>query len=238
MKKFFILLFVLSIPLSMMSQTKGTIFEKGTFAQALAKAKQENKKVFVDCYTQWCGPCHFMSVNVFPLDSVGEFMNPKFVCLKMDMEHGEGASLQKKFKIAAYPTFIIFNADGSEIGRFTGMAMGQDLYTKVNMALKGVKDVDKEVEKLKNKDTAKNIVKSETKDTIYDEGKGVAFEQLSFADALLKAQRENKRIFIDCYTSWCHACLQMAKTTFKDTRLGNLMNKQFVNLKINSEILI
>ena len=48
MKKFFILLFVLSIPLSMMSQTKGTIFEKGTFAQALAKAKQENKKVFVD----------------------------------------------------------------------------------------------------------------------------------------------------------------------------------------------
>ncbi len=235
MKKYLTLLILVCIPLSMMSQTKGTAFEKGTFAQALAKAKQENKNVFVDCYTQWCGPCHYMSTDVFPLDSIGNFMNPKFVSIKIDMEHGEGPALQKKFDVKAYPTFIIFNSDGNEVGRFVGAAVGQDFYTKVNMALKGVKDVDKEVEKLKEKETFKVQSQPEEKDTIYDEGKGVAFEQLSFADALAKAQRENKRIFIDCYTSWCHACLQMAKTTFKDTRVGNFMNNQFINLQINTE---
>lgn len=235
MKKYLVLLILVCIPLSMMSQTKGTIFEKGTFAQALAKAKQENKNVFVDCYTLWCGPCHFMSTNVFPTDSIGNFMNPKFVSIKIDMEHGEGPALQKKFDVKAYPTFIIFNGDGNEVGRFTGSAVGQDFYTKVNMVLKGVKDVDKQVEKLKKKETAKVQSQSEEKDTIYNEGKGLVFEQLSFADALAKAQRENKRIFIDCYTSWCHACLQMAKTTFKDTRIGNFMNKQFINLQINTE---
>jgi len=235
MKKYLVLFILVCIPLSMMSQIKGTIFEKGTFAQALAKAKQENKNVFVDCYTQWCGPCHFMSTDVFPLDSIGNFMNPKFVSIKIDMEHGEGSAFQKKFAVKAYPTFIIFNSDGNEVGRFVGVAEGRDFYTKVKMVLKGVKDVDKEVEKLKEAETVKERSQSEEKDTIYDEGKGVTFEQLSFADALAKAKRENKRIFIDCYTSWCHACLQMAKTTFKDTRVGNFMNKQFINLQINTE---
>ncbi len=63
--------------------TKGTQFFKGTFAQALAKAKQENKKLMVDCYTLWCGPCHYMATNVFPNDTLGKFMNEHFVCMKV-----------------------------------------------------------------------------------------------------------------------------------------------------------
>lgn len=33
---------------------QGIEFEHGTFAEALAKAKKENKMVFMDCYTSWC----------------------------------------------------------------------------------------------------------------------------------------------------------------------------------------
>ena len=57
---------------------KGTQFFKGTFAQALAKAKKENKKLMVDCYTLWCGPCRFMATNVFPNDTLGAYMNEHF----------------------------------------------------------------------------------------------------------------------------------------------------------------
>ena len=42
---------------------KGTEFFKGSFKEALAEAKKENKKLMVDCYTLWCGPCRFMSKN-------------------------------------------------------------------------------------------------------------------------------------------------------------------------------
>ena len=43
-----------------------------------AKARQENKLVFVDGYTVWCGPCAYMMKNVFPLKEVGDFYNKNF----------------------------------------------------------------------------------------------------------------------------------------------------------------
>ena len=35
----------------------GIKFFKGTFSEALVKAKQENKILFVDFYAVWCVPC-------------------------------------------------------------------------------------------------------------------------------------------------------------------------------------
>ena len=49
------------------------------------------------------------------------------------------------------------------------------------------------------------------KDTIYDEGKGVQFLEISYEQALAKAKAENKRIFIDCYASWCAPCKENAE---------------------------
>ena len=57
MKK--ILLFVLSV-LLMTSLSAQTKFLELAFTKALEQAKGENKMVFVDCYTSWCGPCKMM----------------------------------------------------------------------------------------------------------------------------------------------------------------------------------
>ena len=86
---------------------KGTEFFKGSFKEALAKAKKENKKLMVDCYTLWCGPCRFMAKNVFPDEKLGKFMNEHFVCMQLDMEHGEGPERNKTFQVKAYPTFFL-----------------------------------------------------------------------------------------------------------------------------------
>ncbi|MBQ2434817.1 MAG: thioredoxin family protein [Bacteroidaceae bacterium] len=101
---------------------QGIAFEpEGTLLpQAAAKAKKENKLVFVDCYTQWCGPCKKMARDIFPDAKVGEYMNAKFVNLKIDMEAAYAQGLSKEWQVSGYPTFIIFNADGKEIGRFMG----------------------------------------------------------------------------------------------------------------------
>lgn len=87
---------------------------------AVAKAAQENKLVFLDCYTSWCGPCKMMANKIFPTQEVGDFMNPKFISIKIDMEKGEGPSLVDKLQISAFPTFIIFDGKGQEVGRFLG----------------------------------------------------------------------------------------------------------------------
>ena len=70
--------------------------EGATFQQAVEQAKISKKKIFLDCYASWCGPCKQMARNVFTQQSVGDFMNPSFVCIKIDMEKGEGPALQQK----------------------------------------------------------------------------------------------------------------------------------------------
>lgn len=217
--------------------TKGTQFFKGTFAQALAKAKQENKKLMVDCYTLWCGPCHYMTTNVFPNDTLGKFMNEHFVCMKLDMEHGEGPERNKTFNVKAYPTFIFFDADGKEMNRFEGMAYQDEFQKRCERILKGEAPISEETKK-EEAQQRKQKEKAAEKDTIIDEGKGVNFikgSEVRFADVLAQAKRENKRVLVDFWATWCHACIQMNKTTLRDTRIGNLLNYTFVNYSVDMD---
>ena len=130
--------------------TEGMKFcKEGTkFAEAVAQAKVENKMVFLDCYTSWCGPCKMMARDIFPQKKVGDFMNPKFICIKIDMEKGEGPSLTQKFQVSAFPTFIIFNSDAQEIGRFLGGSDADGFIDRVKKASidNGSIDMDKQWE--------------------------------------------------------------------------------------------
>lgn len=210
----------------------GTQFFKGTFAQALAKAKKENKKLMVDCYTLWCGPCRHMAKNVFPDENLGKYMNANFVCIQLDMEHGEGPELNKTFNVEAYPTFIFFDAEGKEMSRFEGMCMQDEFQKRCERILKGEAPIVKEDSETAKKES-NQVAK---KDTIIDEGKGVNFikgSEVRLADVLSQAKRENKRVLVDFWATWCHACMQMNKTTFRDTRIGNLMNYIFVNYAVD-----
>ena len=105
---------------SLAVSAQGIKFEKGTFAEALAKAKVEDKLLFVDFYTTWCGPCKKMSKEIFTKEDVGEFFNKNFISLKIDAEKGEGPELAKKYEVSGFPTMIFFNADGSENKRLVG----------------------------------------------------------------------------------------------------------------------
>lgn len=218
---------------------KGTQFFKGTFAQALAKAKKENKKLMVDCYTLWCGPCHAMSQNIFPNDTLGAYLNERFVCFKLDMEHGEGPELNKTIKVRSYPTFVVFDANGKEMNRFTGYSNKDKFMARCEKVLNGQNPEDLESEK-KEDAVVKQTVKKEvdTDDAIRDEGKGVKFIEATdvpFTEILAQAKRENKRILVDVWADWCGACKRMDSTVFKDTRIGNLMNYSLINYSYNFE---
>ena len=123
----------MSLMAFMTAMAQGIAFEPDgtTLEQASAKAKSENKLIFLDCYTTWCGPCKMMARTVFTQEKVGAAMNPKFVSVKIDMESAYGAPLAKKLQITAYPTFVIFNADAQEIGRFLGGSPADEFIKKV-----------------------------------------------------------------------------------------------------------
>ena len=126
------------ITLLMLSFTvfgQGVNFEHLTFDEALAKAKAENKLIFMDCYTTWCGPCKYMTENVFPQEKAGEYFNPKFVCVKYDMEKGEGPELAKRFGVRAYPTFFIIRPDGTMQHTVVGGGEVDDFIARIEKGL-------------------------------------------------------------------------------------------------------
>lgn len=109
--------------------------EGSLLKDALAKAKAENKDVLLDCYTTWCGPCRMMTTQVFPQKEMGDYVNPRFVAIKIDMEKGEGPEIARKNDVAAYPTFIIFDADGKEKGRIVGGSQAERFISELENTL-------------------------------------------------------------------------------------------------------
>lgn len=93
----------------------GLKFASGTWDEILRKAKAENKIIFVDLYTQWCGPCKYVSENVFPEKELGDFYNLRFINYKMDAETPEGKKFKKAYPIVAYPTFFFIDANNGKI---------------------------------------------------------------------------------------------------------------------------
>ncbi len=90
---------------------KGIQFFEPNLAKALLEAKKQNKLVFVDAYTTWCGPCRMLKQNTFTDKAVGEFFNKNFINIALDMERGDGLAFAAKYQIVAYPTLLIINAD-------------------------------------------------------------------------------------------------------------------------------
>ncbi|MBI4946477.1 MAG: thioredoxin family protein [Bacteroidetes bacterium] len=99
---------------------KGIRFETGTIAEIYTKAKKENKPIFVDVYTTWCGPCKWLAKNVFTNDTVARFYNEKFICYSIDAEKGEGLSFAKEYKISAYPSLLFLDSTGRVLRRAVG----------------------------------------------------------------------------------------------------------------------
>ena len=109
------------------AQAQGIEFESSetSLQTAMEKAAKANKLIFMDCYTEWCGPCKRLAKNVFPNDTVGRFFNEHFVCVKKDMEKGEGPELGKQYQINAYPTMLFVDPQtGKTAYRIVGFRQG------------------------------------------------------------------------------------------------------------------
>lgn len=95
-------------------------FETISLTEAMTKAKTEKKKIFVDVYTSWCGPCKLMDRDVFSDVKVGERMSEEYISVKVENEKSEFRGDFIKFNVQGYPTMLILDENGSEIGRILG----------------------------------------------------------------------------------------------------------------------
>ena len=139
MKKKLLILFVLFSGPTMISQE----IKWMTMNEALEAQEKKPKKIFMDAYTVWCGPCKLLDKNTFSNKDVIEYVNKNYYPVKFNAEGTEeinyrgmsfknpnydpnrkGRNSQHDFaramKITGYPSLVFFDETGNLIGPIPG----------------------------------------------------------------------------------------------------------------------
>jgi thiol:disulfide interchange protein DsbD len=105
------------------------------YPAALAKAKAENKRVFVDFTGYTCTNCRWMEANVFPRPEVAAPMG-KFVLVRLYTD-GDGEIYEKQqqmeqdmFGTVALPFYAVIDGDGKVISSFPGLTRNTAEFTE------------------------------------------------------------------------------------------------------------
>lgn len=119
---------------------QGIEFFEGSWEEALVKAEQEEKLIFVDAFAVWCGPCKRMAKNVFTNPSVGEYFNDNFVNLKIDMEKGMGLDFGVDYPVSAFPTLFFISSKGDIVKKVVG---GRDVKSFIDLGKEVIASFDR-----------------------------------------------------------------------------------------------
>ena len=82
MKKLIMALFLFIATMSLQAQEIRWL----TLDEALAKQKKNAKPIFMDVYTDWCGPCKYLDATTFHDAAIVEFVNTNYYAVKFNAE--------------------------------------------------------------------------------------------------------------------------------------------------------
>ncbi|MBE0663326.1 MAG: thioredoxin family protein [Bacteroidales bacterium] len=68
-----------------------------------------------------------------------------------------------------------------------------------------------------------------------DDQTGIKFFEGTWEEALQRAKKENKLIFLDVYATWCGPCKKLNAQTFPNAEVGKYYNERFINVKVDGE---
>ena len=106
-----------------------------TWEEAVKANEKEQRKIFVDVYTDWCGWCKQMDKTTFSAPQIAKYLNDDFYAVKLDAEQKEDIKFREHiFKFVkqgrrgyhqlayellngrmSYPTVVVLNEDFARI---------------------------------------------------------------------------------------------------------------------------
>lgn len=128
-----------------------------SFEEALELQKKKPKKIMMDVYTVWCGPCKMLDKNTFQNKDVADYVNKHYYAVKFDAQGNSTETYQGKtftnpnydpakaktrngthqltmfLKVNAFPTIVFFDEQGEYITPIRGYQNPQqlELYLKL-----------------------------------------------------------------------------------------------------------
>ena len=115
-----------------------------TLDEAIALQKEAPKKIMMDIYTNWCGPCKMLDKNTFQNKEVAAYVNENYYAVKLNGEGNDVVTYKDKsygnpnydpskansrnsahelaryFQINAYPTVLFFDETAEVITPLRG----------------------------------------------------------------------------------------------------------------------
>lgn len=82
-----VILILFLFPLFLSAQQKG--IEWLSIEEAQERMQKEPKKIIMDVYTKWCGPCKMMMRNTFTNKDVIDYIDKHYYAVKFDAESAE-----------------------------------------------------------------------------------------------------------------------------------------------------
>ncbi len=128
-----------------------------TLEEAIALQKETPKKIMVDVYTNWCGPCKMLDKNTFHNPDVVKYVNDNYYAVKFNAEGNEEVTYKGKtysnpgykaelanrrnsvhelsrfFQVRAYPTILFMDEEANLLAPIKGYQkpMQLELYLKL-----------------------------------------------------------------------------------------------------------
>jgi thioredoxin-related protein len=127
-----------------------------TMNEALEAQKSQPKKIIMDVYTPWCGPCKLMDRNTFGNKDVIKFITKNYYAVKFNAEGTEEIDYQDftytnpnyqegrkgrnathffadALKISGYPSLVFFKSNGDLIQSVVGYKSPKDVEIYLKM---------------------------------------------------------------------------------------------------------
>lgn len=125
--------------------------------EALALQKKTPKKIMIDVYTKWCGPCKLLDKRTFHNKNLVAYVNKNYYAVKFNAEGNQEINYQGKtfsnpgydaskanrrnsshefasyMRLRGYPTIAFLNETGGFIMPLTGFQTAQQLELYLKM---------------------------------------------------------------------------------------------------------
>lgn len=191
--------------------------------------KYKGKVLVVDVWAIWCSSCIKHLPDFVALSEKYKGKNVQFICVSIDRQKNfpawkkkleelglsvldnyvadveAGSSFEGDYCISGIPRYLVIDASGKIVSAF---APGPSA----------------ELEKMIDEVSARNDAAS------HSSAEGIQFEDISFEEALAKAGKEGKKVFVDCYIQSCGPCKRMAAEIFPLKECGAYFNPRFVSI--------
>lgn len=128
-----------------------------TLEEAVELQKKKPKKIMMDMYTSWCGPCKMLDRNTFKNKDLAAYVNKHYYAVKFNAEGNEvvefngktfsnpkydpakatrrnsGHELARYFNIRSYPTILFLDEKAEFIAPIIGYKKPQQLELYLKM---------------------------------------------------------------------------------------------------------